>query len=221
MSRINQHQYFAREGRPLFLVLFLLTLLLDKLFGFYWGLPVLLLLLIALFLYRDPQRQIPPLPLAVLSPADAQVVYVKKDIDPYLKRQAIRIRLRLHSYGSFGLRSPIEGKVAAQWVFRERLGEKPLHVDEPVSTNKGVHYVVRLTTDEDDEVVIALEMPHWWQRFQCFVQVGERIGQGGRCGRLRFGGFIELFIPDSSILEAGHLDNVVAGVSVLARLRHS
>lgn len=97
MNRSRQHRYFAREGRPLFLVLFLLTLLLGKLVDMYWAMLPFLLLLLALYLYRDPRRQIPPLPLAILSPADGQVEYVKKDYDPYLDRQAIRIRLRVHN----------------------------------------------------------------------------------------------------------------------------
>jgi len=220
MRYSGSHQYIAREARPVILVLIVISLLFYQMIGPIWALIPLFLLLIVVILYRDPGRFIPPIPLALLSPVDGSVVFVKQGYDPYVDRQAINIRLKISSMGSFGLRSPIEGKLVAQWLFRSQLGEQALHVEKVAAKSKGIHYVVQITTDEQDDVVVVLEMPYWWQSFQCYVSVGERIAQGGRCGRTRFGGYVDFFIPETAGLEIGHNDKVVAGVSVLARLRH-
>ena len=170
------------------------------------------------YLYRDPVRRVPPLPLAVISPVDGKVIFVKKAHDPYLDRPAIRIRLHIHRLGIFGLRSPIEGKMLQQWVFKRGEGEAAPHLDLP--RNDGCHYVMWIQSDEQDDVVLILDIPNSWQKPRCYVHVGERLGQGQRCGRTRFGGYVEIFMPANARLGVGHGDRVVAGVSVLANMIH-
>lgn len=218
MSMRGKQPYFARDSWPLMLSLLLAALLLFKLVGPWWSLPLWLMLSVCGFLYRDPQRKIPPLPLAVVSPVDARVVFVKKDYDPYLQRQSTHLRLQIHPLGIFGLRSPIEGKVLKQWLFKAGTGKVALHLEQ--AEDIGHHYVVWIQTDEDDDVVMIVHIPQWWQRLQSYLYVGERVGQGQRCGRTRFGGYVDIFMPENVRLEVCHDDRLMAGVSVLATLIH-
>jgi phosphatidylserine decarboxylase len=80
--------------------------------------------------------------------------------------------------------------------------------------------VLWIQTDEDDKVVFVLETPYHWQRPTYYVSVGERVGQGQRCGRTPFGGTVDLFIPASARPEVTHGDSVCAGVTVLATFNH-
>ena len=201
-------------------LLIVAALLMFKLLGPLWSLPVWIAVIVLGFLYRDPERRVPPLPLAVISPVDAKVVFVKKDHDPYLDRQAIRIRMQIHRLGIFGLRSPIEGKMLKQWLFKSGEGADAPHLGQAAINGDDRHYVMWVQTDELDDVVLILEIPSSWQKPQCYVHVGERIGQGQRCGRTRFGGYVEIFIPDNARLSVGHGDRVVAGASVLATIIH-
>jgi len=219
MSARRQQSYLAREGWFAMFLLVVAALLLFKLIGPLASLPAWLSLLVLGYLYRDPERRIPPLPLAVISPVDGKVVFVKKDNDPYLNRPAIRIRLQIHRLGIFGLRSPIEGKMLEQWLYKPGQGDDVApHLDQPAGDDR--HYVMWIQTDEQDDIVLILEIPSSWQKPQCYVHVGERIGQGQRCGRTRFGGYVEIFMPDNVRLEVGHGDHVTAGTSVLATMVH-
>jgi phosphatidylserine decarboxylase len=220
MSKQGQRSYIAREGWPAVLVLILTALVLLKLLGPLWSLPAWLGAMMLGFLYRDPSRPVPPLPLAVISPVDAKVVFVKKDHDPYLGREALRIRLQINRLGIFGLRSPIEGKLIQRWLYKGGEGENAPHLDKLSARRYGRHYVMWLQSDEKDDVVLILDIPSSWQKPQCYVHVGERIGQGQRCGRTRFGGHVEIFMPGNVRMEVGHGDHVVAGASVLATIIH-
>ena len=43
--------------------------------------------------FRDPPREVPSQPNAVLSPADGRVLVVEKARDPYLDRDALKISI--------------------------------------------------------------------------------------------------------------------------------
>ena len=74
---------------------------------------LLLWLLVGLiiFIFRDPERDIPSIPLAVVSPADGRIVTINTVHDPYLERQSIQVSVQMNAYGVFTTRSPVEGKV--------------------------------------------------------------------------------------------------------------
>lgn len=218
MSDRGRQSLVAREGRPVILLLLLLALLVFKLVGPAWSVPLWFAALLVAFLYRDPQRRVPPLPLAVVSPVDGRVLFVKKIVDPYLQRQAIHVRLQINRFGVFGLRSPIEGKMLQQWLFKAGMGRNVLHLEQ--QPKKGMHYALWIQTDEQDDVVMILDLPYRWQKLQFYLHVGERIGQGQRCGRTRYGGYVDIFMAENVRMGVGQGDRVTAGVNVIATMIH-
>ncbi|MGD8619888.1 MAG: phosphatidylserine decarboxylase family protein, partial [Gammaproteobacteria bacterium] len=56
-----------------------------------WGLGLLILVI-----FRDPERDIPSQPLAVVSPADGRVTSISTTRDPYLDRDSIRVTLKMN-----------------------------------------------------------------------------------------------------------------------------
>ena len=180
-------------------------------------LPVALLAWLAaglvLFLFRDPPRRVPPLPLAVVSPLDARVEEVTPDHDPFIVRDGIRVSLRIAPMGVFSVRSPIEGKVVRQWYPNEENAVR-------LRSDSGPVYAQWIRSDEGDEVVMALETNILARRPYCLSQSGERIGQGERCGYLPVGSRIDVFLPENCRVAVKRGDRVVSGVSVLATLVH-
>ena len=77
------HPILAREGWPFIAG----SVLLAAMANWWWGwAPALPLDIIAVFViqfFRDPPRQVPTEPNAVLSPADGRIVKVEKAFDPY------------------------------------------------------------------------------------------------------------------------------------------
>ena len=193
-----RHALIAREGWPVLAVVAVLAWLSAWLGGLWASSPWLLLLVAVLFLFRDPRRRIPALPLAVLSPVDGRVEHFTRTDDALLGCPAWRIRLRMARLGVFSVRSPIEGKVQAP----------------------DIDHAVMVCTDEGDRVLWRVE-GHPWFAPRCYLQPGERVGQGQRCGFALLAREVELLVPASSRLEIHPGQRLRAGESILATLVHA
>ena len=209
----------AREGRFTILALLVLTVTTAVIGGWPAAVPVVLITLVLLYIFRDPVRQVPASPLAVVSPVDGRVVTVDEVHDPYLDRQVKRISIRINASGSYGVRSPVEGKLLRQWLYRHNGPAEGSQPDYPHTIYTGRHFVMYLQTDEHDDVVMVVRIASF-QRPRCYVNVGERLGQGQRCGWLLFGGAVDLLLPEWSRPAVTPGTHVSAGSVIIANLVH-
>ena len=177
------------------------------------AIPAILLAAVALYFSRDPVRAIPPLPLAVVAPVDGVVTDIVECEDPYLQRQAVRIRVQMGLTDVFTLRSPIEGKVRQQWLgtWSDRGQGGPC----------GQTHAGWIQTDEEDDVVLVVSHLSWLHRLHCTIQAGERIGQGQRCGFIRFGAPVLVYMPSNSKVQVAVGQRLTAGTDPLAELVHN
>lgn len=205
----NRYPIIAREAWPLLFVLLALALLAQFLAGPAAFFVLILPLIAAVFLFRDPARAIPSNPLAVVSPVHGVVTLIEETDEARLEARMRRIRLSMRPHDIYSLRSPIEGKVMRQWCGRPDPNEPARHMD------------FYIKSDEGDRLLMAIRHRHAMPRFHLYLRSGERVGQGQRCGYLYFGALIDVFLPlDCKVLvEVGQ--NVSSGSSVLARLIHA
>ena len=166
---------------------------------FFWAFALLLLLL-----FRDPEREIPSQPLAVVSPADGKVASISTVSDPYLHRQSVRVVIQMPPYGVFTTRSPIEGKV----------------LQPPNSPQGNSPHGVWLQSDEGDDVVMVMTRGPLKNEPRCYIRIGDRIGQGKRCGFVHLGGRVEVYMPEGSRPVVAEGDTVHSGSDVIAKLVH-
>lgn len=165
-----------------------------------------MLALLEVVLFRDPERDIPAIPLAIVSPADGKVLSITPVRDPYLERPSIRVTVQMNPYGVFTTRSPIEGKVL-----------EPPNISDDGNAPHGVW----LQTDEGDDVVMVMSRGRLHNEPRCYIRYGERIGQGMRCGFVHLGGQVEIYLPEHSRPAVSAGDWVRSGSDVLARLVHT
>ena len=210
----NSYPLVAKEGWTLLFVLAGLFVL-----AFYFVNSTIAFILamffcLFLFLLRDPQRIIPALPLAIVCPIEGKVLQIDETDDPWISRQgitrqAIRVRLKMSSFDIYSLRSPVEGKVMEQW-------------SEKCKEENGQHkFAFWIRTDEGDDVVTVFRLrPFAAVCFRIYIQSGERLGQGQRCGFLYFGGTVDVFIPANSKLEVEPGQSIISGEDILASLVH-
>ena len=85
----------AREGMTPLVAVILAAVLVLHFIGWLQSLVFWALALLVLVLFRDPERDIPSQPLAVVSPADGKVVAIRNEDDPYLQRKSIRVTVHL------------------------------------------------------------------------------------------------------------------------------
>ncbi len=197
----GRYPYFSRAGWPPFLVCAGLGFLIAHYLGWLWSVPVWLCCGFIVYLFRDPEREIPSSPLAVVSPADGVVAAVDEVHDPYLDRQAILLAIQMGHSGVYSTRSPVEGKIL-----------EPRGSVQP--------HGVWLKTDEDDDLVVVMHRGPLHNLPHCHVQIGERVGQGQRCGLIKMGGRVEVYLPPNSRVRVARGSQVSAGSDVIATLVH-
>lgn len=206
----NTYPIIAREGWYLLGILVVLTVLVYLKIGISVTLPLIVLVCITLFLFRDPIRTVPSLPLALVSPVHGKVISIKTVEDPWVPRMTARIRLQMSVLDIYSLRSPIGGKIMNQWS---------LSPDEEYSDRRFVFWV---QTDEGDDVVTDIQLNMLTaQMFDFYLHSGERTGQGQRCGFLKLGGQVDVYVPDNCKINVKPGEYVNSGSDILAHLVHS
>lgn len=198
----------AKEGNPFFLTTAILAALLLVFCGaVYLLLPAFLIVLLFL-VFSDPDREVPAVPLGVVSPTDGVVTFVGVTDKGILAREAHRIVIRIDSLGTYSARCPIEGKIMD-------LHGGPLEKSFANETNG-----LWVRSDEGDDVVLQFRAYRFGIVPHAFLRYGERVGQGQRCAYLRMTRLAEVQLPIAShvIVKAGQ--RVTAGTDVLARLPH-
>jgi phosphatidylserine decarboxylase len=200
----SRYPYFARAGWPPFLGVAVVAFAIGKTLGWGWSLPLWLACGLIVYLYRDPHREIPSSPLAVVSPADGVVTSVEEVSDPYLGREAVRFDIQMNHSGVYSTRSPVEGKIL-----------EPRNAGDDLQPHG-----VWLKTDEDDDLVVVMHRGPLHNMPRCYVRIGERVGQGQRCGYIGMGGRVEVYLPRHSRIQVSTGSYVKAGSDVIATLVH-
>ena len=212
----SEYPFIARQGWPLILVCVAAALVLYYMVGTAWSLPAWLLAVLVAYLYRDPERDVPPSPLGLVSPADGCVTHVVEDHDPHLDREAVRISIHMDPLGSYTLRIPTEGKVMKIWFPSQEEGEEGLARESSSSGGAIERYAIWVRTDEGDDAVMVIRLYRWSIRPQCYIHIGQRIGQGQRCGIIGLGGAIDVFVPADARIDVQEGDKVRAGSDIIA-----
>ena len=209
MALTNRHQLIASEGH-LFITLSIVAAgILGHYFGWLEMSPLWLIPVLLIFMFRDPTRHIPPEPLAVLSPVDAEVLAIEDVRDGFIDRNAKKIVLGMGIFDIYSIRSPVEGKVEHQW-----------YVDKETAVSDAPQFAQWIKTDEGDDVLLAIYRGRILPRPRCYVQIGERLGQGQRCGFISFGALIEVYVPETARIDVKIGQRLAAGEHPLAHFIH-
>jgi phosphatidylserine decarboxylase len=207
------HPLIAREGWP-FLAIALAISLLITFFSGWWSLPFWLLTLFILQFFRDPARDIPDEPRAVLSPADGRIVEVSRAQDPYLKREALKVSVFMNVFNVHSNRSPIDGEVKERWYFpgafvNAALDKASLHNERNA---------LWLQTREGADVTCVQVAGLIARRILCYVAPGAQLARGQRFGFIRFGSRVDVYLPLDAQVKAAIGEKVYAAQTVLAWL---
>lgn len=208
---VRQFPLIAREGWPFIIVVLLLLIGSFRLGGLYLVIPCLILLLALVLLFRDPPRDVPSKPLAVVSPVDGRVLAVAPTDRGVLQRESIRIEIAVNHLGAYTARSPTEGKVL-NLIDNLADGSRLLGIGG-----------LWVRTDESDDVVVLINGPSGpsgMARPRSFIGYGERLGQGQRFAFNRLARRVEVYVPVNSRLHVKVGDRVRAGSDILSMFVH-
>ncbi|MGA9754933.1 MAG: phosphatidylserine decarboxylase family protein [Desulfobaccales bacterium] len=204
----------AAQGYPLILAGVVLTLL-GLMGGWPW-ITVLGLLSAGFFAYffRDPERDIPGEPGAIISPADGLVVQVDEVQEPeFLRGPARRVAIFMNVFDVHVNRSPVAGVVTSM---RHRAGEyKAASRQDAASRNEQQALV--LESDGGRRILVVQIAGLLARRIIPFVKPGQQLARGERVGMICFGSRVDLYLPSEAEILVKVGDRVKAGSSMVAR----
>jgi phosphatidylserine decarboxylase len=209
------HPFIAREGWPFVLIALALALLAGFFAGWWWSVPVWLLAVFILQFFRDPPRNVPDDPRAVLSAADGRVVEVSRAQDPYVKRDALKVSVFMNVFNVHSNRSPVDGVVKERWYFPGAFVNAAL--DKASLQNE--RNALWLRTREGQDVTCVQVAGLIARRILCYVGAGAELERGQRFGFIRFGSRVDVYLPLDAQVNAAIGDKVYAAESVLAWLK--
>jgi len=168
--------------------------------------------LASLGFFRDPERETPAVPGAVLAPADGRVISVDELDDPFVG-PAVRVAIFLSPLDVHVNRSPIAGLVVGVTYSRGRF--VAAYQAEAGRVNE--RCVVHLQ-GETARVTVVQIAGAVARRIVCRVGAGDKLAAGERFGMIRFGSRTDCCMPRGSQVRVRAGDRVTGGVTVLGAL---
>ena len=173
---------------------------------------LVLLLILTLNFFRDPDREVPSGDDLILAPADGKVVLIKEiHEDDYLKSEGVQVSIFMSPLNVHVNRYPLSGTVG---YFKHIRGEYLVAFEEKSSERNertliGVERAGRKILFKQIAGFIA-------RRIVADVSVGDKAVAGERFGMIRFGSRVDVIVPKGSTLRVHLGDKTVAGETVVA-----
>ena len=168
--------------------------------------------LAALGFFRDPEREVPALPHAVLAPADGSVREVVEDTDDWVG-PAVRVSIFLSPLDVHVNRAPVAG-VIADTVYRPG---RFLAAWRPEATRVNERCAVHFQ-GETARVTVVQIAGAAARRIVCRVGPGDKLAAGERFGMIRFGSRTDCLMPRGTEVQVRRGQHVTAGMTVLGVL---
>jgi phosphatidylserine decarboxylase len=176
-----------------------------------WSVLPLLLAVFFLWFFRDPEREIPDVPGAVVSPADGKVT----DVSPVTiaGERLVRISIFLNVFDVHVNRAPIAGIIRD---VRYQRGKFLNAMNQLSAENE--QNVVRV--ESEGQTIVFKQIAGLLARRIVFSpKVGDRLERGQRIGLMKFGSRMDVLMESNASLQVKVGDRVVGGVTILAYLQ--
>lgn len=169
-----------------------------------------------LYFFRDPERQPPVDPLAVVAGADGVVMSIKELPETeFLKTETVRISIFLSLFDVHVNRAPVAGAItflqyypgARYFTFQEKSSDFNQHNSILIEGPRTRCLVNQIVGPVARRVV-------YWLRLNQEVALGERIGM------MKFGSRLDMYLPKADVdivIRKG--ERVQAGLTVVATIK--
>lgn len=179
--------------------------------GWPWAVPFYVLALFCLNFFRDPNRSVPPGPVAV-SPADGKVVAVKP-----IAEGVHRISIFLNIFDVHVNRTPIPGKITC---LNYKKGDFLVASKEKASAENEQNIITVEGTvgGRHTQVTFSQIAGLIARRIICYKRIGDVVQPAERVGLIKFGSRVDVTLgPEWEVLVKPG-DRVAAGTSAIARI---
>jgi len=205
------HPIIAREGWP-FLSFSIALACVATYFLAAWSFPFWIVAIFVLQFFRDPPRNIPENPDAVISPADGRIVVVEKTQDPYAGREALKISVFMNVFNVHSNRAPVDGKIEKVEYFPGKF----VNADLDKASIENERNALIISTINGHLVTCVQVAGLIARRILCYVNAGDLLSRGQRYGFIRFGSRVDVYLPLTARPKVTVGDKVSATETILA-----
>jgi phosphatidylserine decarboxylase len=216
----NTHTPIAVEGYP-FILGFLVLTVVVALLGHYlhpaFFAPAalgLLLTVFTVFFFRNPERNTPSNENAVIAPADGEVIFLGKVVEPHTSVEMEKISIFMSVFNVHVNRAPISGKVVDAFYTKGKFFDVR---DERASFENEQQGLV-VEAAPGSRLVVVQVAGLIARRIVCYAKVGDMLTRGRRYGLIRFGSRLDVYLPLGTVIKVPMGQKTVAGETVLGIL---
>lgn len=171
-----------------------------------------LMTLFAMQFFRDPSRVPPQKPGEVASPADGRVIAITAKEDPFTGEPCQMISIFMNVFSVHVNRAPVacevkEIKYIAGAFFNASLDK---------ASEKNERCLWHVVDDAGENLTLVQIAGLVARRIVCWAEVGDKLKIGERLGMIRFGSRVDLYLPNSYIINVNLNSRVYAGETVIA-----
>jgi phosphatidylserine decarboxylase len=162
--------------------------------------------------FRDPDRVIPVVAGAAVSPADGKVIFAGTvDVNPYFQGPCLKISIFMTVFNVHVNRVSYEGTVKKIDYHPGKFFRADL--DKASLTNE--HNAVIIQTQTGREFCIVQVAGWIARRIICHVRENDTVKRGQRFGLICFGSRLDVYLPPDFNLNVSVGEKVKAGASIL------
>ncbi|MBX7148063.1 phosphatidylserine decarboxylase family protein [bacterium] len=204
----------APEGYPF------ITIAIGLMLAGYFIHPLTEIILVPLFIwvvsfFRNPAREVPQDPNAIICPADGTVIFIGEvDEHRFLKRKVKKVSIFMSPFNVHVNRVPVDGTITQ------------------VSYNKGKYfaaYAEKASLDNEQNALVVKSVKGFEvlfiqiagflaRRIVSYAQVGDSYKKGDIFGLIRFGSRMDVYMPVEADIQIKMDQKVKAGETILAQL---
>lgn len=180
--------------------------------GWAWAIPFYILAVFCLNFFRDPERNVPPGPVAV-SPADGKVVIVKQD-----DAGGHSISVFLNVFDVHVNRTPIPGTIT-DIQYKTGAFVNAAAPQASTENEQNVFTVEGVIGGRRTRVVFSQIAGLIARRIICYKKPGDTLAPGERVGLIKFGSRVDIFLGPEWTVAVAVGERVSAGSTVIARMK--
>lgn len=183
---------------------------------FYVLLVIMILLeLLLINFFRDPDRLTPEGEHQVIAPADGKIIKITAlNSDPHYPGECTMVSIFMNVFDVHVNRNPVSGTV--QFVEHKPGKFLSAFLDEAPLQNEQTVIGIRMA---DGAMVVFKQIAGLLaRRVVCNLQAGQSVQRGARMGMIKFGSRVDVLLPVNAVVSVKCGDRVRSGESVIARM---
>jgi len=215
-TRINNGLPVAREGIP-FIIFGIICTLFFVYIGYLY--VTILLGIVTIFIisfFRDPDREKNVQDDTVLTPADGRILDIQhlKDTNNPLDEPAVKVSIFMSLFDVHVNRVPTTGRISKITYSSGKFFSASL--DKASEHNENNSITIQMNNGE--KIVFVQIAGLIARRIVCWLKESDNVIAGQRCGLIRFGSRVDIYLPRDSRIIVQPRDKVKAGETILGYL---